>query len=161
MDEVKDLIHRLRLDDKVVMAGYREDVRQVLSNFDVFCLPSFSEGLPMSVLEAMAANVAVVGSDVRGNREALSHGETGLLFPSNDDGALSRALDDLVTNGGLRTALREKAFTFVSSVHGVDRWVSSYEHLFRSVALRNSRYAGLPPSGAGVYEKTSHSAHAL
>ncbi|HEY3275776.1 MAG TPA: glycosyltransferase [Syntrophorhabdaceae bacterium] len=133
--EVRRLVHDLGLDGPVIMTGYREDTKDILKSLDLFCLPSFSEGLPVSILEAMAAKVAVVASDVRGNREAVASGKTGLLFPSNDDRALSQALQLMIDDRELRVRLRERAFTHVSEIHGLRRWISRYEDLFKSISL--------------------------
>lgn len=132
-DEVRELAHSFGLEGQVIFTGYREDVPNVLWGFDVFCLPSFSEGLPVSILEAMAARIPVVGSDVRGIREVISHEETGLLFLSDDDSALGQTLERLIKNQSLRESLGEKAFSFVSQSHGVKKWVSKYESLFQNI----------------------------
>jgi L-malate glycosyltransferase len=144
--EVRRLIGELQLDGCVVMAGYRENIPEILQCFDVFCLPSLSEGLPVSALEAMAAKVPVVGSDVRGIREIVLHGATGMLFPSNDDRALSRALDSLIRDNGLRRDLREKAFAFVSQTHGMKQWISAYEGLFQSICHKGGHEENFQPN---------------
>ena len=61
--------------------GYRHDVARLLAAADVFCLPSHFEGLPMSVIEAMLTGLPVVATDIRGPREQVVGGETGLLVP--------------------------------------------------------------------------------
>ncbi len=66
-NEVRALVQDLGLQDRVVLAGYQENIPVMLSAFDAFCLSSFSEGLPVSLLEAMAAVVPVIGSEVVGN----------------------------------------------------------------------------------------------
>lgn len=60
--EVRELTRSLQLQDKVIFAGYQETILEILAGFDAFCLPSFSEGLPVSILEAMASKVPVVGA---------------------------------------------------------------------------------------------------
>jgi glycosyltransferase involved in cell wall biosynthesis len=79
----------------------------------------------------MAARVPVVGSNVSGIKEVISCEETGLLFPSNDDNALTQTLERLMINPDLQANLREKAFTFVRQSCGLRKWVSNYEHLFQ------------------------------
>jgi glycosyltransferase involved in cell wall biosynthesis len=144
-EKVKELIDKLRLNGRVIMTGYREDVPDVLQSFDVFCLPSLSEGLPVSILEAMAARIPVVGSNVRGINEVVSSGETGLLFPSNDDKALSQTLESLIREDGLRTDLRQRAFAFLSQSHSLGQWVLSYELLFQSICLKGDSKTTYPP----------------
>jgi L-malate glycosyltransferase len=130
--DIKRLINSLGLTERVIFAGYRNDVPSLLRTMDIFCLPSLAEGLPVSVLEAMASGVPVVGSDVSGIKEVLSQGETGLLFSSNDDGMLAEALEKLINDQDLRSTLAKKAFDFVRQEHGIDQWVDRYEQLFGS-----------------------------
>jgi glycosyltransferase involved in cell wall biosynthesis len=129
-EEIKQLIHCYKLENRIILTGYREDIPSLLKSFDTFCLPSFSEGLPVSILEAMAARVPVVGSNVRGIREVISPEETGLMFPSDDDNALQQVLERLIKNKNLRNDLSKNACIFVSQMHGIKQWVSVYERLF-------------------------------
>lgn len=132
-EEVRKLITSNRLEDKVILAGYREDIPEILHSFDAFCLPSFSEGLPVSILEAMAARVPVVGSNVRGIREVVSAEKSGLLFPLDDNKTLAQSFERLIKDRKLRDNLCENAFTFVSQKHAFKQWVSAYERLFQSL----------------------------
>jgi glycosyltransferase involved in cell wall biosynthesis len=90
------------------LLGQRRDTAALLSCADVFVLPSLVEGLPLSVLEAMAAGVPVVATDIPGTREAVEHEVTGLLVPARDAQALTRAIDRTLTNAAA-TATRTMA----------------------------------------------------
>jgi glycosyltransferase involved in cell wall biosynthesis len=81
------------------------DVPRFLSAIDVLAVPSYDEGLPRAVLEAMAMRVPVVASDVGGIPEAVQHGVNGLLVPSGDADALSDSLGRLIDNPGLARRL--------------------------------------------------------
>ena len=129
-EEVRHLIEMYNLQDRVLLTGYREDIASILHMFDVFCLPSSSEGLPVSILEAMAARVPVVGSNVRGIKEVILPEETGLLFPSDDQSGLVQALERLIKDRGLGDRLRENAYVYISKTHGLGQWISAYERLF-------------------------------
>ncbi len=129
--DVRDYVHAHGLEDRVLFAGYRDDIAEILKSFDLFCLPSLSEGLPVSVLEAMAAGVPVVGSDVRGIREVVRHGGTGLLFPSNDEASLARAIESLMEDGRARRRLTEEAFSYVRLEHDLRPWIARYQDLFQ------------------------------
>ncbi len=99
VDELLRLRDALSLGDRVRFLGFRRDVPYVLAGLDVFVLPSlFGEGLPMVVLEAMAAGKPVVATRVGGIGEAIVDGETGLLVPPGDPAALAAALAELLTN---------------------------------------------------------------
>lgn len=122
-DDVRGLIRDLGLQDRVILAGYQEDIPGMLSAFDVFCLPSFSEGLPVSLLEAMAAKVPVIGSDVVGIIEVIRHGVTGFLFPSNNDTALAVAIEKMLIDPLLCKSMSEECLKLVEEIHGFDLWV--------------------------------------
>ncbi|KAA2213966.1 glycosyltransferase family 4 protein [Teichococcus oryzae] len=85
--------------------GYREDVGRVLAAADVFCLPSHFEGLPMSVIEAMMTGLPVVATDIRGPREQVRDGETGLLVPPAEIPPLAAALSRLAGDPALRARM--------------------------------------------------------
>ncbi len=82
--------------------GYRTDVPALLAASDVFVLPSHFEGLPMSVIEAMLCGLPVVATDIRGPREQVEDGATGLLVPPASVEPLAAALRRLAGDGALR-----------------------------------------------------------
>jgi len=104
-DEEAAEIQRFGLEGRVLLAGERSDVPALLADSDVFVLSSRSEGLPVSVLEAMAAELPVVASDVGGLAELVIDGETGMLVPSGDPAALAEALGRLLDDRQLRQKL--------------------------------------------------------
>ncbi len=112
--EVRALVQELGLEGRVVFAGYQEDIPAMLSAFDAFCLPSFSEGLPVSLLEAMAAGVPVVGSAVRGIEEVIESGITGWLFCNESSAALATCINDIVSRPKVLKINSENAYRFVS-----------------------------------------------
>ena len=77
------------VDDRIVFTGVRDDVPAILSLFDVFVLPSYREGMPRSVLEAMAMEVPVVVTDIRGCREEVTEGVEGYFVPVRDSDTLT------------------------------------------------------------------------
>jgi glycosyltransferase involved in cell wall biosynthesis len=85
--------------------GFRKDMPEVLSRASVACLPSYREGLPRFLLEAMAAGLPCVATDVPGCRGAVADGDNGLLVPARDAVALADALQRLVVDPSLRTRM--------------------------------------------------------
>jgi glycosyltransferase involved in cell wall biosynthesis len=83
---------------RLVAPGYRADVAELLGAMDLFCLPSYREGMPRSIIEAMMMDLPVVATDIRGAREEVIPGETGLLVPTRDAAALTRAMETLVSD---------------------------------------------------------------
>jgi glycosyltransferase involved in cell wall biosynthesis len=105
--ELRREAERLGVLDRVVFAGQRDDVPGLLAGCDVLCLPSSVEGLPLVVLEAMAQARPVVATAVGGTPELVVHGETGLLVPPGDAGALAAALDEVLGDPDLAHRLGE------------------------------------------------------
>ena len=87
--------------------GYRTDIAAILAAADIFALPSHFEGLPMSVIEAMLTGLPVVATDIRGPREQVVDGQTGVLVPAAAVAPLAAALNRLVADPALRQAMGE------------------------------------------------------
>jgi glycosyltransferase involved in cell wall biosynthesis len=85
--------------DRVHLLGYRDDIDALLAQADVVVLPSWIEGLPVVVLEAMAHAKPVIATPVGGTAEAVVDGETGLLVPPRDVERLANAIRELVGDG--------------------------------------------------------------
>ncbi len=88
--------------------GHRTDIAAILARCHIACLPSYREGLPKALLEAMAAGRPIVATDVPGCREAVRDRDNGLLVPSRDAGALARALETLIGDPELRRQLGDR-----------------------------------------------------
>ena len=91
----------LGVSDRVSFIGFRSDTPALLANADLFVLPSLIEGLPLSVLEAMAAGRPVVATAVPGTDEIVRHGVTGLLVPPADPRALAAAIRQMLSDRAL------------------------------------------------------------
>src|SRR5439155_20245738 len=102
---VEEEIRRLGLEERVRLAGERRDVPALLAASDILVPPSESEGLPVSVLEAMAAELPVVASSVGGLPELVVDRETGILVPPGDARKLGAALGRLIDDRELRRRL--------------------------------------------------------
>jgi glycosyltransferase involved in cell wall biosynthesis len=105
LSEIATIVEMQGLEGKVELLGARGDVRELLASSDVFVLSSRSEGHPVSLLEAMAAGLPVVATDVGGVAESVVHGQTGLLVPAGNVTALAAALERLVDDEQLRRRL--------------------------------------------------------
>lgn len=108
-DAVGRIVSAAGAADRVRFLGRRTDVPAVLQASDVFTLPSHREGMPVSVMEAMACGLPVVVTDIRGSREAVIHGDCGLIVPARDPAALAAALIGLVEDEVLRRRLGDAA----------------------------------------------------
>jgi glycosyltransferase involved in cell wall biosynthesis len=105
--ELEAEIASLELDERVELAGERHDVPELLARANLFVLSSRSEGLPVSVLEAMAAGLPVVASRVGGIPELVADGETGILVEAGDADELAAAISRLLADPELRRSMGE------------------------------------------------------
>jgi sugar transferase (PEP-CTERM/EpsH1 system associated) len=102
-------VREARLEGRVWLLGRRRDVADLMGLFDVFVLSSVSEGLPLTIIEAMAAGLPVVATDVGGNSQAVRDQVTGYLVPPSDPAALARAIARLLDDPPLRERLAHEA----------------------------------------------------
>lgn len=117
----------------VIFTGVRHDIPQVLAQTDVFALSSLWEGLPLSVIEAMAAARPVVVTDVGGNSELVEMGLSGLVVPPDSAQALAEALLTLLQNEGQRLALGRAARQRVQQLFSPKPFIQQYEQLYQQL----------------------------
>ena len=129
--EVQSLATELGLREDVIFLGTRTDVPRLYSIFDIYCLPSRFEGLPLTLLEAMAAGVPVIGTDVLGIREIIRNNENGILVTDNSPQQLAVAILNLAKNAKSKTFLSENGFQLVSKHYSLENFVGNYELLFQ------------------------------
>lgn len=117
--------------DYLEWKGHNKDVRPVLIESDIVCLPSYREGLPKSLIEAMAIGRAIITTDVPGCRECVEEGRNGFLVPPKDAEALAEALERLILDKELRTrmgkASREKMVEELSLEKVLEETITFYE----------------------------------
>jgi L-malate glycosyltransferase len=123
----------LGIEAQVVFTGARQDIPRLLTAFNVFCMPSYLEGLCNAVLEAFAMRVPVVASTAGGLPEIVRHEETGLLVPPHDPPALAAALGRLLEEPALASRLAEAAHRLVLDQFGVERMVARTAALYEEV----------------------------
>lgn len=131
-EEVKALHVELGLGDRVRLLGYRADVRDLLQGADLFCLGSQHEGLPVAIMEAMAAGLPIVATAVGGVGEAVTDGVNGRLVPAHDAELLGAAIADVAGDDGSR-----------SSFAAASRSMSERFDISIAVATQQAAYRGL------------------
>ena len=107
--ELRQLHDQLGLGDRFRFLGFRSDVHSVMSAFDVFCLSSDYEGLPVALMEARALGLPIVATAVGGVGNAVTHRGDGILVPRRDVAALAGALTEVVADGQLRASLGSRS----------------------------------------------------
>jgi glycosyltransferase involved in cell wall biosynthesis len=129
------------LEGQVGFVGYQRDIGPALAAMDIFVLPSLYEGLPYSLMEAMAAGRAVVATQVGGNRDLIQEGETGLLFPPGDEMALAHLLLRLLSDPDERSRLGGGAAAASRSRPRPEQMTEQVVALYRSVLDGKARQA--------------------
>ena len=120
----------------VELLGERDDVPRLLAEADVFVLPSRSEGMPLSVLEAMAAGLPVIASAVGGVPELVVDGVTGLLVPPADEAALAAALERVAGDADTRARMGEAARHRAEAEFGIEACRRAHLELYRATLGR-------------------------
>ena len=123
----------LGLENNVRFLGVRRDVAMLLQLFDVFSLSSVREGLPISILEAMAAGCPVVATNIPGNAELVEHGRYGLLVAPRDPEQLAAALIRLLSDPGLARTLGERGRQRVAREFRFTTMIQHYVSLYNQV----------------------------
>jgi len=130
---IQSMADRLNLTPRIVFAGQRADMANVYAGFDIFVLPSLNEGLPMTVLEAMAASRPVIASNVGAIHTVVRDGETGLLVDPKDVVGLRAALDRLLSDPELSSRLAIQGNAWVRRHFTSDAMAENYLRMYESV----------------------------
>ena len=113
--------------------GGRSDMEACYAAFDLYALASYREGFPRSAMEAAAMELAVVATDIRGCRQVVDHGRTGLLVPAHDAAALAGAIGTIAGDPAKRRVMaaagREKALKEFDDQRCIDLTLGVYEQL--------------------------------
>ena len=140
---------QLNLSENILFLGRRDDVSSLLACCDLFVLPSWAEGLPNCVLEAMAARLPVVATRVGGIPELIEDGRNGLLVPPKDPAALAAAIRRLLEDSSLADKLAQGAQERARTEFSFERLLSELDQLY---GLHRTQTAGLVHAGNAVAE---------
>ncbi len=138
-------IAALQLGPRVLLPGYVAPLRSYLSLFGVFVQASLTEGLPVSLLQAMQQRVPIVATAVGGTADVLQQGRGGVLAPPADPAALERGIRSIAEGAALARALTDASFEEVATHYSSARMAAEYLDLYQQV-LRLPRFAGAADS---------------
>ena len=133
--EIQNYVYEKSLSKNVLFLGYRSDIPKLLRIMDIFCLTSLKEGLPISLIEAMAAGLPVIGADVEGIRDIIIPSRNGYLIKLGDVSGLRNAMHSLLKNDILRRKFAQKSQSIAKEEYSLDVCVRKYENLFMSTMM--------------------------
>jgi len=135
--ELVDLSRDLGVFENVVFTGFRDDIYDIVNMFDIFVVSSFHEGIPMSVLEAMALSKPIVSTNVGGMIEIIEDGDSGLFADARDSGALAAQCGRLLDDLSLLERIGEGARERVSNEFSAEILTEKMFSLYQSVMARS------------------------
>lgn len=128
--ELKELAVDLKIQDKVVFLGWRDDMPLVYADLDIVALTSLNEGTPVTLIEAMASCKSVVTTSVGGVPDIVLDGQTGILVPSGDENRFAVAITDLLGDPNKRRKFGERGREFVRNRYTRERLCANMERLY-------------------------------
>ena len=131
--DLRHMVTDMGLAERVIFLGHFHDVRKVFEQMDVYVLSSTREGLPNTVLEAMAMEVPIVSTDVDGVKEAVSDQEEAILVRPRDAERLALGIETMLENDALRRRLVQNARRRVESEFSFARRTRTIEDIYRRV----------------------------
>lgn len=140
-------IEHLHLGERVWLAGERSDMPEVMRAMDLFVLPSRTEGISNTILEAMACGLPVVATRVGGNAELVEHGLTGVLVPPSNSQILASAMAHYVRDDALRSSHGAAGRSRAQREFSIDGMISRYRALY----IENLRLADVGGRGATAF----------
>jgi glycosyltransferase involved in cell wall biosynthesis len=132
-DALKGFVKASGLEQKVLFTGLISDPAPFYQAFDIFVLSSLTEGVPLTLLEAMASKVPVVATKVGGIPQIISDGVTGLLVESQNASQLREAISTLICDSSKRERFKEAAFNFAKENYSLDRMNWLYHEVYQEV----------------------------
>ena len=137
LDGLKALGERLKVKDNVIFAGFRSDIKEILSAIDILVIPSLSEGFPMITLEAMAMAKPIVATSIDGITEQITDGIDGILVPPKDSSALAKAVIRILNDKKLARTMGLSARKKAEQKFSVKKMVAETEKVYLSLLKAN------------------------
>lgn len=130
MADLKKETEQLNLNNNIMFLGPRSDIPEIMKLLDIFVLPSLREGLPLVLLEAAAASLPIVATDVGGNKEIVTDGLNGLLVKPQDEQSLFKAIEYFIINEDIRKNYGQHSFDIFRNRFSIDSMIEAYEDIY-------------------------------
>lgn len=138
IQDIRGIISENRLEQDIVILGHREDIADLLSIMDIFVLPSYREGMPVSLLEAMAMEKAVIGTNIRGIKEEITS-ESGLIYEPKDIYGLQKNIEFCLKNREEAVQMGKIARQRVIKHFNIDRVIEKQMKVFLELSDNGNR----------------------
>lgn len=109
-NETVKLINKYRKEKNIIFTGQISNINEYLAISDIYCLPSYREGMPRSIIEAMSMKNAIIATDIRGSREEVINNETGFLVPLQASKYIANKIDELVNDKDKLNGFKESSY---------------------------------------------------
>jgi glycosyltransferase involved in cell wall biosynthesis len=154
---IRQKIEGSQLATRIIFAGYQEDITRFMQAIDLFTLPSHREGMPRSIIEAMASGKPVVATNIRGCREEVVRGVTGIIVPLRDSDALYQAFVRILSDPRLARRMgnegRRRAEELYDERNVLEREVQVYVRLAEE-KLHQDAFAKSPAQAGAQHEES-------
>ncbi len=131
LEELTQEAKALGLENNIRFLGPRPDINEILGILDVFVLPSLREGLPLVLLEAAAASLPIIATEVGGNKQVVTDGINGFIVKPGDVISLYNAIKQLIIDEGMRKEFGCKSFDLFINNFTIDKMIKEYETIYQ------------------------------
>ena len=137
--ELENLSRDFNIRDRVIFLGHRNDIPALLNACDLFVLPSLLEGLSLSVMEAMAASIPVIATDIDGMNEIITNGENGFLVPPADARALAEKINLVLSNPSIAQITTLRGKKKVHNEYSAKKMADGVTRIYEEIIRKKSR----------------------
>lgn len=135
---IEQVIRENNVEQHVRLLGQRSDIAEILEIANVFLLSSLSEGIPVTIIEAMGMELPIVATNVGGLAEVVDDGVTGLLSPAGDYRALAASMDQLIRDPELRRRMGKAGRNRAETLFSARTMIDAYRSLYHNMTVRGS-----------------------
>jgi glycosyltransferase involved in cell wall biosynthesis len=136
--KLKTLAKKVKIENSVIFVGFREDIPEILDDFDIFVLSSVREGIPLVLLEALAKAKPVVSFEVGGIPEVITNGETGILVQARNYKSLAENVVSLLNKPQLAKKIAKKGQERVKKDFNLEAMTDKYQEIYQQIINRKS-----------------------
>ena len=132
-DNIEKYCQKNNLASNIKFLGWVRDIREIMKESDLYVRPSYLDGMPLGVLEAMAAELPVIATKISGTTEIVEHGKTGHLINADNIEELAEAIIELLMNPSYMKKIAKNGFEFVQSKYDWENIVTEYKKCYQEV----------------------------